>query len=149
MRIPYKYRVFRRINDWHWNKVGYPLNFKYYWQRITRGWCNADTWNLDTYLEKVIADTMRFLAKNGCGYPVRAFDENGNVLYSGFADDTGEEICKENEADVWKQVLLDIAEGMDASYKAEYFTDEEETTAKLKLDKALGLMKNNWASFWD
>lgn len=43
--------------------------FKYAAQRIRKGWCESDVWNLDLYLESIIIDTLRQLADVSHGYP--------------------------------------------------------------------------------
>ena len=44
-------------------------SFKYAYQRVTRGWANCDTWDLDSYLEHILYETLNYLADNHWGYP--------------------------------------------------------------------------------
>lgn len=45
------------------------LPFKWGWQRVTRGFADCDTWNLDMHLLNHMSDTIRYLAKNAHGWP--------------------------------------------------------------------------------
>ena len=45
------------------------LPFKWGWQRVTRGFADCDTWNLDMHLLNHMSDTIRYLADHSHGWP--------------------------------------------------------------------------------
>ena len=45
------------------------LNIKAAWQRITRGWADADTWDLDHYLLEILPEMLEYLRLNSHGFP--------------------------------------------------------------------------------
>ncbi len=44
-------------------------DLKAFWQRGRHGWAPRDTWNLDSYLARVIGETLPYLAAHSHGYP--------------------------------------------------------------------------------
>ncbi len=50
-------------------------NIIYFFQRGFRGWADCDTWSLDTYLDKVIRDSVEYLRVNKHGYPMDLTEE--------------------------------------------------------------------------
>lgn len=69
--------VFNRHNfySWHYPKYWgknmriFFRQFKWAYQRITKGYCDCDWYDLDTYLAQLMADTIDDLAEYGIGYP--------------------------------------------------------------------------------
>lgn len=64
----------------YWSPWKYPSNwirnarvffrqFKWAYQRVTRGFCDYDYWDLDTYLSELMAQSIKMLADNTHGYP--------------------------------------------------------------------------------
>ncbi len=49
--------------------------FKYFFQRGRRGWADNDVWNLDSYLAKVIYESLDNLANNLSGHPLNYTNE--------------------------------------------------------------------------
>lgn len=45
------------------------------WQRIDRGWCNSDCWDLDYYILTILAGGIRFLKDHHCGHPYELSEE--------------------------------------------------------------------------
>ena len=56
--LSYGYRPFRFINIPH-NIKQFFRNIKYSWQRTTKGYCDADVWNLDLFYIKLISQTIK------------------------------------------------------------------------------------------
>ena len=71
-------------------------NLKFAKQRITRGYADCDTWNMDTYWSKLLHDMMYYLADNCNGYPCRLETNDGT--------DRG--------AEVWEKELKEIGLGI-------------------------------------
>lgn len=44
-------------------------NLQYAWQRITRGWCDMDVWNFDSWYLNLIPAMLDYLAQSSNGYP--------------------------------------------------------------------------------
>ena len=59
-------RVSRRVLC---NIVCFFRNFKYAKQRVVRGYADCDTWNFASFLRKVFADGLVYLAENSSSYP--------------------------------------------------------------------------------
>ena len=64
----------------HYSPLKYPSNwirnarvffrqFKWAYQRVTRGFCDFDVWDFDTYLSQMMADGIEHLAKTSHSYP--------------------------------------------------------------------------------
>ena len=121
-------------NIWHQEKfpltykIKHPLRtaktfarkIKFSHQRITRGWCDADAWNMGTWFLNVVPDQLRYLSNNTHSYPLSVIND------------------KE-----WKQILLDMAE----HFVLAGYTDNEDVI-KHK-DKAFELMKKHFYDLWD
>ena len=63
------YYRWRYPDCWLKNARMFFRSFKYAYQRITRGWANCDTWDLDSYYSKIFNGTLNYLADNHWGYP--------------------------------------------------------------------------------
>lgn len=61
---PWKYP-----SNWIRNMRLFGRQFKWAYQRITRGFCDADVWDLDTHLSEYLAQTIEYLAKTSHSYP--------------------------------------------------------------------------------
>lgn len=57
------------LEGWIKNCKMFCRSFKYAWQRITRGYSDADTWDLNTYYLYLFHDTLNYLADHHYGYP--------------------------------------------------------------------------------
>ena len=56
-------------------------DLKFCYQRITRGWCESDTWNMDTWFLEVIPPMLNYLRKNTHGHPCEISEfEWDNIL---------------------------------------------------------------------
>lgn len=61
---PWKYPT-----NWIRNIRLFGRQFKWAYQRITRGFCDYDVWDLDTHLSELLAQTIEHLAKTSHSYP--------------------------------------------------------------------------------
>ena len=61
---PWKYP-----SNWIRNARMFFRQFKWAYQRITRGYCDVDWWDFDTYLTRLMADAIEHLADNTISYP--------------------------------------------------------------------------------
>lgn len=86
-----------------WKQYWFPLHcvrqnvkrffrcIKYSIQRITRGYCDQDIWNLNNSISVYLTSTIRHLAKHHWGYPGRSgergeTDEDWTKCLNGIAD---------------------------------------------------------------
>ena len=63
------YSPWRYPSNWIRNIRLFGRQFKWAYQRITRGFCDADVWDLDTHLSEYLAQTIEHLAKTSHSYP--------------------------------------------------------------------------------
>ena len=54
-------------------------NLKYAWQRITRGYCDADLWDLNDYYCTLIENSLRDFNQRRHGYPIGLEEEEWNT----------------------------------------------------------------------
>jgi hypothetical protein len=137
--IPYRYAPWRWLSRRCWNKYHIPPNPKYFYQRLTRGWCDADVWNFDGYLARVIAGGCRRLRDTTYGYPMEVYNRKGKLVGEG------------DEDAAWRTMLARIIDGMEL-FEAEVNEDipreHWESHKKRKLD-ALLLLAYNFEGLWD
>lgn len=68
------------IFNTHWSPWKYPSNwasnfrvffrqFKWAYQRVTRGYCDYDWWDADTYLTQLFIDILKEFINHGNSYP--------------------------------------------------------------------------------
>lgn len=81
-------------------------NIKYAYQRITRGYCDADIWNLSDYISDMLYLTLNKLADTTHGYPGVDIFEDTKSKEDGFIDE--EYGC--HGAVRWESYLKDMAE---------------------------------------
>ena len=63
------YYRWRYPSCWWKNIRMFFRSFKYAYQRITRGWADCDTWDLDNYYLDLFNGTLNHLAEHHMGYP--------------------------------------------------------------------------------
>lgn len=96
--------------------------FKYYWQRLTRGFGNDELWNLDITIAEFIAPRLKAFRSYQIGHP---------------PDLTEEE---------WETILLEMQKGFDMVIADEANYDEE-TIKQVK--KSLELLTKYYHFLWD
>ena len=98
-------------------------NIKYAKQRITRGFADCDVWDYNSYLKKLFADGLVYLADNLLSYPERY-----------------------GSAENWKKELKRIA-GLVRKLDTEEF-DRPDNYDDIK-NEVLDWMRNNFDDLWD
>lgn len=63
------YYKWRYPSCWWKNIRMFFHSFKYAWQRITKGYADCDTFDLDSYYLDILSGTLNYLAENHYGYP--------------------------------------------------------------------------------
>lgn len=94
-------------------------NLKYAYQRIKRGYCDADLWEIDGWFLTVVPDMLKQFSKTRKGYPEilrrKYYEKNNNTLnitYEKFICDCGEkagEVCDRE----WTEILNQMSEGFE------------------------------------
>jgi hypothetical protein len=149
--LPYKMRLFRRLDDWSWEKFHCPPKLKYFVQRALHGYSSADVWNLHYYLERVLIGSLKELKESKVGIPMVAYNAAGKELYvCGTWPSDSDEVFESRIA-IWDKVLGDIIEGLEAAIALDdmYFSNPERKKLQDKKNRALKLLMYNWESFWD
>ena len=82
----------------------WPMNIKHAYQRVSRGWSDADTWGMDWHLARVIPQMARHLAKNLTGCPASLYDDG---------------VSEEDRLHKWKEILETMASGFEQKIKWE------------------------------
>ena len=108
---PWKY-----LSNWGKNAKLIIHKFKYAYQRITKGFCSYDCWDLDHYLARVICDSVKYLADEGYDFP-------GN-----------EEFPTEES---WKKYLYTIVDLLEVYLDDEIFNVYEEKYMKMVEKKGI------------
>lgn len=78
---------------------------KWKFQRMNRGWAECDTWNLDSYLSKLIPEAITHLKNEAHGYP------------SSFAGESPEDHINDDwkpRVEKWNHILDEICDGFHA-----------------------------------
>jgi len=154
---PYKYRLLRRFEGWHWQKYNIPPKMKYFVQRAKRGWSDADVWNLYAYADRVLIGMLEQLRDDNHGCPAVIFDENGNEVVAmrlpWDANHTDEEHEEEfqTQYDVWTSMLNAIISGLESIEKIDNEWPDRDRMEQLQQEhiKAIKLLAYNWQSLWD
>jgi hypothetical protein len=61
-----------------------PLRWSY--QRVTRGWADCDTWNLDHHLAEWLPDALEYLKSTEHGTPTQLSEEEWNNTLNQMAE---------------------------------------------------------------
>ncbi len=116
-----------------------PSEIKYFIQRGKNGYAENDVWSLDSYLSRVISQSIRDLAKISHGYPDNPFSKN-----QGFKN-FGE----------WKKTLNKIVDGFEAGIRLreEFFELSKRHHLRKKLEhknkKGWKLFQKYFMNLWD
>ena len=95
---------------------------KWAYQRITRGYCDADTWDLDYYYANLIGVTLKHLADNTISYPY------------------------DSDPEEWKAYLTDLGNVFLSINNDELLTYEERQ--KL-VEEGFNRIRDNYFDLWD
>jgi hypothetical protein len=112
---------------------------KFTWQRLTQGYSTYDLWGFDTYLENILANGLRDLADNHCGYPERLTPEKWTELLYQISKD----IKEYSEYDIFKE------RDKDESLTIQDTLAQKEILRK-KFVKSMNLLVSKyWNDLWD
>lgn len=88
------------------------LNLKAAWQRMTRGWADRDTWDLDSYLLDILPEMIDYLREHTHSYPG---EQQGFPTYESWQD------FLQNEIIIPLQNAREEQTTQINEYKEEYF----------------------------
>lgn len=149
---------------WIKNARMFFRSFKYAYQRVTRGWANCDTWDLDDYLEHVIAGTLNYLADNHMGYPGNEKFPDDET-WTKYLKDTAQKFYNGNEindvyptpeGDKWWNWVEDNLKESDFLKDTNPYTEamcaEEQKNAQQReadVQEGLKMIAAIWKNLWD
>lgn len=155
------YYRWRYPDCWIKNARMFFKSFKYAYQRITKGYANCDTFDLDSYYLDIFSGTLNYLADNHCGYPGNdefPTDESWTIYlkelaYKFYLANESNEAYSTPEADKWwgwneKHPNDKISNNpyIEAMHK-----EEQENSAKREanLREGLKMLEACWKDLWD
>jgi len=139
-------------------------SFKYAYQRITKGFCDMDIWDLDNYYLNIFTGTLNYLANYHMGYPDRSPYET-DEKWTKHLRETADCFYRANEmneyyptpaSNVWWAYMKDkdFTDKKDAqaqAYSKAMATEETNNALKRKKDLEQGLdnLKDCFFDLWD
>ena len=154
----------RCLPNWPKNFRLFFRQFKWAYQRITKGFCDFDYWDLDTYLIRLMADAIKELADNTHGYPGNeefpTYEHWKAYLYKivGKLKYTQEELpnpCEKEWMQQWENKGLDYInqpktpEEELLSKKYLYYENINAEKQDEALNDALDMIKHVFKHLWD
>ena len=76
----YSFCPWKYPSNWWKNLRQCARNFKWAWQRATRGYCNFDLWDLDTFYVQLFGDSLIDFQKDLHGAPSEFYDEENDSI---------------------------------------------------------------------
>jgi len=119
----YDYASLKYLKSWFTNIKQFFRNIKWAWQRATKGYCDRDAWNLDSYYLQLFYHTLKHLAKNTHGYP-----GTGE-----FADTEGHD-----GYEAWQKYLSDMAD---------HFENAQEWNEELPINQEINDLHENMEQY--
>jgi len=149
--LTYGYYPWRYITNWFRNIRIFFRNLKFAYQRVTRGYCDWDTWELYDYYTQLFYYTLRDLADNTHGCPGwwhlegKSHEDWENHLRE-IADHFYK--SQEDAIDVEVNVLRDRAWDAMEAQVLDYEVDEDNTLIKkLTNQEHYEELKEEWLQF--
>lgn len=130
----------------HYNNLFHPIRLsheiKWVIQRARRGWADCDTWNLDSYLIKVISNSLSYLKKTKQGIPSSMFNPE-DYIYEGYAiGNPSEEGIARAEAR-WNTTIDKMIDGFKANERMRENLYEEEL-GEYPINRPSGVSADIW-----
>lgn len=159
---PWKYP-----SNWPQNIKIFFRQFKWAYQRITRGYCDFDYWDLDHYLEELLHQSLKSLADNAMSYPVTTefptYEKWQEYLHelSDLFEKSQEEYTEGDFKNIYEDEFYNSSIPISSTRETrtpeaqEIFDKwyaEEKRIAALRADirnKALAKLTHVWGSLWD
>ena len=148
---------------WHNLPWFHPKNLKYLKsnfecakQRITKGWCYRDWFNLDNWFETVFPELLEEFVKNHHGLPNKDYSKNPPELIHWYKGNFTEEEEEKYDA-TYRSYLLELAQHLrnagveweDSELKDKYSYLEYNDYCQKELEKGLDMLKQCFFELWD
>ena len=137
------YCPWRWVSNWWKNIRLFFRQFKWAYQRATRGFADMDTWSMDSWLLNLFHDSLYYLADNHCGYPgTEQFpdDESWTEYLKEMAD-------KFYQADEWNNYFPTPEENKWYAWVNAYGHGDENPYIRPMIDESLENQKKRQAAF--
>lgn len=141
------------------------------WQRITKGFCYRDVWNLDTYYSKLFVSTLIYLKNNHTGCPNEFYDEenDSSEAWVNYLNEVATHFNNYlDEYEIQKNEYRDLISSRnlikeDGFYVTEPESPEQQEISKkwfereyeiqkwkeVEKDKGFEMLKKHFTSLWD
>ena len=154
------YYKWRYPSCWFKNIRMFIHSIKYAYQRITKGYADCDTFDLDSYYLDIFNGTLNYLADHHWGYPGHdEFDtdekwtaylkEMAQKFYQ--ANESNEYYDTPNQEKWWEWIEENNSNSKDNSYIKDMLNEERFLAWRREQDmrEGLDMMKNVFFSLWD
>ena len=155
------YSPWKYLSNWTGNFRLFFRQFKWAYQRITRGYCDADVWDLDSYYLDLFYDTINKLADITHGYPgteefstPEAWDSYLRDMAMCFyrANESNDYYPHPAENEWWEEVSNMKAPWNHHSPKSEAMCDEAIKLSFQRvedMEKGIDMLKHVFFNLWD
>jgi len=137
------YLPITNVRGWKHNICTFARQFKWAYQRATRGFADMDTWDMDSWLLNLFHDSLYYLADNHCGYPGNEQfpdDESWTKYLKEMAD-------KFYQADEWNNYFPTPEEEKWYAWVNTYGHGDENPYIRPMIDESLENQKKRQAAF--
>lgn len=144
---------------WHKNIRMFFRSIKYAYQRITKGYANCDTFDLDNYYLNIFTGTLNHLADNHWGYPgndefpddeswTKYLKEMALKFYNA---NESNEAYPTPEADKWWKWIEEHDKNIDNPYSETMFEEGNENDKKRdkEMHEGMKMLDHVFWSLWD
>lgn len=150
-------KTWRNLPWFHPKNLGYlKSNLECAKQRITKGWCYRDWFNLDYWFETVFPELLEDFAKNHQGLPCKDYSKNPPELIHWYKGNFTEEEEEKYDA-AYRSYLLELVQHLrnagveweDSKLKDKYSYLEYNDYCQKELEKGLDMLKQCFFELWD
>lgn len=137
-------------------------NIQYAWQRATKGYCDADLWNLDGFYGQLLINSLTEFNKKRHGYPGTITDEEWDKILNEIIHHLKEGMPDSHENCYWDELSLGLEDQgtgiytpvSDEKYEKlrTLWMQEETRITELEAEEAkkgLELLGKWWHHLWD
>ena len=129
----------RNIRNIWYNIKRFFKSFKYAYQRATKGYCDDDLWDLNTFYTHLFIDSLKALAEANHSYPI-------------YWDDSKWKAELRKIADHFEKSIEDLPNEYEVSEESKLWIDKEIENDKIKkseFDKGWEALHKVYFDLWD
>ena len=145
--------------NWIYNIKIFFRNFKYAYQRATKGYCDRDLWNLDYYYSNLLHASLLHFADATICYPAfdfKEFEDWVNYLkemashFENIIDDDSNEFAVQAQ-EMLDKVYSEKDQDKIEEYRARWLALEKQSSNFLTIEKdlAFDMLKKYFFNLWD